>query len=120
VPTKSRWQRADPKNRRRRCKQNIGGGAISAGLYVCGTCPAYFKDVCVPLAAITNGRTSLRAADRGDILVPSTKTKIGGRSFRVIWNSLPHYLHNKTITKRQFKSGLKMFNQFSVQTTFIL
>jgi len=58
-----------------------------------------FKDVCVPLVAIP-GRTSLLAADRGDLLVPSTKTKIGGRSFRVeaptVWNSLPLHLHNKT------------------------
>jgi len=47
-----------------------------------GTCPVYFKDVCVPLAAIP-GRTSLRAADLGDPLVPRTKTKIGGQRFHV-------------------------------------
>jgi len=56
---------------------------------VCGTCPAYFKDVCMPLAAMP-GRTSLRAADRGD-LVSYTKTKIGSRSFSIaattVWNS---------------------------------
>ena len=38
--------------------------------------PVYFNDVCPPLADIS-GRFSLRAADRGDLLVPSTKTKIG-------------------------------------------
>jgi len=45
-----------------------------------GTCPAYFKDVCVPLAAIP-GRISLRAVDRGDLLVQSTKTTTDGRSY---------------------------------------
>jgi len=69
----------------------------------------------VPLAAIP-GRTNLRAADRGDLLVPSKKTKIGGQSFRVaaptVWNSLPLHLHNATISERQFKSALKthLFN----------
>ena len=56
--------------------------AVLALHFVRGTCPAYFNDVCVPLAAIP-GRTNLRAADRGDRLVPSTKTKIGGLSFCV-------------------------------------
>jgi len=69
----------------------------------------------VPLAAIPR-RTNLRAADRGDLMVPSTKTKIGGRSFRVaaptVFNALPLYLHNATISKQQFKSALKthLFN----------
>ena len=80
-----------------------------------GTGPVYFNDVCVPLASIP-GRTRLRAADRGDLLVPATKTKIGGRSFRIaaptVWNSLPLHLHDNTISERQFKSGLKthLFN----------
>ena len=80
-----------------------------------GTGPVYFNDVCVPLASIP-GRTSLRAADRGDLLVPATKTKIGGRSFRIaaptVWNSLPLHLHDNIISERQFKSGLKthLFN----------
>ena len=56
------------------------------------TGPVYFNDVCTPLADI-HGCFSLRAADRGDLLVPSTKTKIGSRSFRIaaptVWNSLP-------------------------------
>jgi len=80
-----------------------------------GTCPVYFKDVCMPLAAIP-GRTNLWAANWGDLLVPSTKTKIGGQSFRVaaptVWYSLPLHLHNATISERQFKSALKthLFN----------
>jgi hypothetical protein len=89
--------------------------AVQAFHCVRGTCPAYFNDLCVPLAAIP-GRTNLRAADRGDLLVPSTKTTIGGRSFRVaaptVWNSLPLHLHNATISERQFRSALKthLFN----------
>jgi len=89
--------------------------AVLAFHCVRNTCPVYFKDVCVPLAAIPR-RTILRAADRDDLLVPSTKTKIGGRSFRVaaptVWNSLPLHLHNATICERQFKSALKthLFN----------
>jgi len=70
----------------------------------------------LPFAAIPATRTSLQAADRGDLLVPSTETNIGGRSFRVaaptIWNSLPLHRHNKAISERQFKLGLKthLFN----------
>jgi hypothetical protein len=37
------------------------------------------------------GHANLRAADSGDFLVPSTKTKIGSQSFRIaaptVWNS---------------------------------
>jgi len=40
--------------------------AVLAFHCVRGTCPVYFKDVCVPLAAIP-GRTNLRAADPGAI-----------------------------------------------------
>ena len=39
--------------------------AVLAFHCVRGTHSAYFKDVCVPLAALP-GRTNLRAADRGD------------------------------------------------------
>jgi len=89
--------------------------AVLAFHCVRGTCHVYFRDVCLPLAAIP-GRTNLRAADWGDLLVPSTKTKIGGGSSRVaaptVWNSLPLNLHNATISEGQFKSALKthLFN----------
>ena len=89
--------------------------AVLAFNCIRGTGPVYFNDVCVPLASIP-GRTCLRAAGRGDLLVPATKTMIGGRSFRIaaptVWNSLPLHLHDNTISERQFKSGLKthLFN----------
>jgi len=90
------------------CTEHV---VLSSGLTrTAGTCPVYFKDVWVPLASIP-GCTNLWAADRGDLLVPSTKTKNGGRSFRVaaptVWNSLPFHFHTATISERQFKSALK-------------
>jgi len=76
---------------------------------ICDTGPGYFNGVCTPLADIP-GRSSLRAADRGDLLVSSTKTKIGSRSFRIaaptVWNSLPLFLRHQTLSERQFRSGL--------------
>ena len=74
------------------------------------TGPVYFNDVCTPLADIP-GRSSLRAADRGDLLLPATKTNIGSRNFRITaptaWNSLPLHLRDRTINEGQFRSGLK-------------
>jgi hypothetical protein len=68
--------------------------AVLAFHCVRGTCPAYFNDVCVPLAAIP-GRTNLRR-----VAAPT------------VWNSLPLHLHNATISERQFRSALKthLFN----------
>ena len=70
------------------------------------TCPVYFNDVCTPLADIP-GRSSLQAADRGDHLVPLTKTKIGSRSFRIasptVWNSLPLHPRDRTHSERQLR-----------------
>ena len=84
--------------------------AVLAFNCICGTGPAYFNDVCIPLANIL-GRAGLRAAERGDLHVPATKTKIGVRSFRVaaptVWNSLPQQLHDTTLSRQQFKNGLK-------------
>jgi len=72
--------------------------------------PGYFNGVCTPLADIP-GRSSLRAGGRGDLLVPSTKMKIGSRSFRIaaptVWNSLPLHLRDRTISERLFRSALK-------------
>jgi hypothetical protein len=84
--------------------------AVLAFNCIRGTGPAYFNDVCIPLSDIS-GRAGLRAAERGDLFVPSTKTMTGRRSFRVaaptIWNSLPQHLHDKTLSRQQFKNGLK-------------
>ena len=75
------------------------------------TCPAYFSGICSPLTGI-GGRSHLRSAQRGDVMVPRSRTAaLGPRSFRVaapaIWNSLPPYLHLSTISRRQFRAGLK-------------
>ena len=60
--------------------------AVLAFNCIRGTGPAYFKDGCIPLADIP-GRASLRAAERGELFVPSTRTTIGGRVF-----GLQHHL----------------------------
>ena len=43
--------------------------------------------------------------------VPSTRTVIGSRSFRVaapsVWNSLPQHLRADSLSQQQFKNGLK-------------
>jgi hypothetical protein len=84
--------------------------AVLAFDCVRGTCPAYFQGVCTPLSAIT-GRPNLRSADHGDLHVPRTKTALGTRSFRIaaptVWNSLPVYLRQSAISRRQFRAGLK-------------
>jgi len=76
--------------------------------------PTYFNNVCVPVAAIS-GRANLRLAEHHDILVPSTRTQLGWRkqSFHVavpaIWNTLPSQLHSWSISRRQFRAGLKTY-----------
>jgi hypothetical protein len=76
-----------------------------------GTGPAYFNDVCVPVADIS-GRANLRSAERGDMFIPRTKTaKLGRRSFYVaapvVWNSLPADIRSLSISRGQFRAGLK-------------
>ena len=76
-----------------------------------GAGPAYFRDVCVPVSTIS-GRAGLRSAQRGDLIVPRTRTsKLGPRSFTVaapvIWNALPLHLRSPSISRRQFSAGLK-------------
>ena len=62
-------------------------------------CPAYFNNVCIPVAVIS-GRANFRLAEHHDMLVPSTRTQLGGRSFRVatraIWNVLLPHLFTQT------------------------
>ena len=65
---------------RQRIKYKI---ALMAFNCIRGTCPAYFKQTCVPVHTVA-GRTMLRSAAHGDLIVPLTRTKkIGPRSFRV-------------------------------------
>ena len=72
------------------------------------TGPVYFNGVCTSLADIP-GRSSLRTADRGDFLIPSTKTKIGSRSFRIVvptvWNSLSFICMTELSVNDNFDQG---------------
>jgi len=78
--------------------------------------PAYFKDVCILVADISS-RSNLRSAQHGDMVVPQTRTQLGRRSFHVaapvVWNALPVYLCSTSISREQFRAGLKtrLFNQ---------
>jgi len=57
------------------------------------------------------GRVGLRSAHRGDLYVPTTRSELGERSFRVaaprIWNSLPLHLRSFTISRERFRARLK-------------
>ena len=79
--------------------------AISAFDCVREHCPAYFNNVCIPVAGIS-GRANLRLAERHDMLVPSTRTQLGRRSFHIaaqtVWNALPSQLRiNLTVDSLQ-------------------
>ena len=84
--------------------------AVTAFDCVCGTGPAYFRDICVPVADIS-GRAHLHSAERCDMLVPRTKTQFGQWSVRVVgpvvWNSLPTYLRSTSVSREQFRDALK-------------
>jgi len=85
--------------------------AISAFDCVCEHCPAYFNNVCIPVAGVS-GRAHLRLAERHDMLVPSTRTHLGRWSFHVaapaVWNALPAHLRSPSISRGQlFRAGLK-------------
>ena len=56
--------------------------AITAFDCVCGTGPAYFRDVCVPVADIF-GQAHLRSAECCDMLVPRTRIEFHQRSFHI-------------------------------------
>ena len=76
-----------------------------------GNGPSYLSDVCVPVPTIPS-RVNLSSADRGDLVVPRTRTsKFGRRSVSFtalnIWNSLPIYLRLPSISRAQFSGGLK-------------
>ena len=72
--------------------------------------PSYLTSACVPLLNCA-GRSSLRSAARGDILVPSAKTQYGTRNFAAagprLWNSLPIDVRDRSLTLELFKCRLK-------------
>ena len=57
------------------------------------------------------GHIFVRSAERHDMLVPSTRTQLGRRSFHVaapaVWNALPPHLRSPSISRGQFRVGLK-------------
>ena len=80
-------------------------------VFVSTVLPAYFNNVCIPVAGIS-GRANLRStAERHDMLVALTRTQLGRRSFHVaaptVWNALPSQLRSSSISRGQFRAGLK-------------
>ena len=70
----------------------------------------YFNGSYVPVARNT-ARSTLRSAQRDDMIVPRTRTELGRRSFHVaaptVWNSLPPYLRQPDVSQNQSRTGLK-------------
>ena len=76
-----------------------------------GTAPQYLSKLCVPVSTMS-GRSRLRSAATGELLVPSCSTKtIGPRAFAVscpsAWNSLPIELRLPGLSLSMFKRHLK-------------
>ena len=79
-----------------------------------GSAPAYFADYCTS-NFLVSGRSTLRSAAHGDIVVPSHRTDWGLRSFVVpgpsSWNALP-------VGMRSSSSGLDTFAKHLKTHTF--
>ena len=86
--------------------------AILARDCIHGIGPAYFGDACAPVTAAP-GRTNLRSATRGDLVIPRTRTKLGERSFRIsaptVWNSLPDSLKHFATSREHFRKELNTY-----------
>ena len=86
-------------------------------VYKClhGMAPPYLISYCTPVSAQT-GRSNLRSATTGQLVVPRTRTVYGSRSFAVhgpvVWNSLPAELRSPDMTPGVFRKQLKthLFN----------
>jgi len=91
---------------------------LSAQCYVYkalhGLAPQYLTDFCQPVSLVS-GRSGLRSSTRGDLIVVSTSTNFGRRSFAVsapaAWNQLPSDIRNLQ-SLGSFKHRLKthLFN----------
>ena len=75
-----------------------------------GLAPAYLTDLCVGTAAVP-GRSGLRSAVRGDLVVPRHRTEWGLRFFAVdgpkCWNKLPVGLTDLSVGPETFARHLK-------------
>ena len=86
-----------------------------------GSAPAYLADYCTSTSLVP-GRSALRSAAHGDIVVPSHRTDWGLRSFAVAgprsWNALPVGLRSSSFGLDTFAKHLKSTSiWFSVLTT---
>ena len=77
-----------------------------------GVGPDYLQNYLVNVSSV-QGRSNLRSATQGKLLVPHTRTRIGERSFRssgpYVWNSLPTSLRCTELTDAKFASELKTY-----------
>lgn len=78
-----------------------------------GVAPAYISDSLLPVSSY-GGRSHLRSAAKGDLVIPRTRTaRFGPRSFAVacptLWNGLPLTIRDPALSFEQFKSRLKTF-----------
>ena len=75
-----------------------------------GSAPAYLADYCTSTSLVP-GRSALRSAAHGDIVVPSHRTDWGLRSFAVAgpssWNALPVDLRSSSFGLDTFAKHLK-------------
>ena len=75
-----------------------------------GSAPAYLADYCTSTCLVP-GRSALRSAAHGDIVVPSHRTDWGLRSFGVAdpssWNALPVGLRSSSFGLDTFAKHLK-------------
>ena len=75
-----------------------------------GLVPVYLADLCVGTAALP-GRSGLRSAVLGDLVVPRHRIEWGSRSFAVAgpkcWNRLPVELRDLSIGPETFARHLK-------------
>jgi hypothetical protein len=76
-----------------------------------GLAPRYLADFCRPVSVV-DARRRLRSSTRGDLMVDSTVTNFGARSFRVAapteWNRLPQHIRDLQ-SVNSFKVALKTY-----------
>ena len=83
-------------------------------MYKClhNTAPKYLSCTCIPVAA-EEGRSHLRSAKRGDLIVPRSKTRYGDCGFSVAgpscWNELPMDVRDNSLSLQMFKCKLKTY-----------
>ena len=77
---------------------------------LCGSAPAYLADYCTSTSLVP-GRSALRSAAHGDIVVPGHRTDWGLRSFAVAgpssWNVLPVGLRSSSFSLDTLAMHLK-------------